>query len=165
MNAVRPAGVNLRTRTGWFWRRYFYGTGAGRAVSGTGLTGLPVAITCYGVGKDGRSYSDHLFQGGGKGASAKLDGNSSLLWPTSAANTSIELFEARTPLLVVEKSDVADSGGAGRRRGGLGQVVRLRKLFDDDGMTLASVYPERRRGHQPRAVRRTARRRDARLAT
>jgi len=106
------------------------------------FTGLPVSITCYGSDAQGRVYSDHLFQGGGQGASAQGDGKSSLLWPTSAANTSIELFEARTPLLVLNKTYVADSGGAGRQRGGLGQVVRLRKLFDDGCPTLASVYPE-----------------------
>jgi 5-oxoprolinase (ATP-hydrolysing)/N-methylhydantoinase A len=106
------------------------------------FTGLPVSINCYGSDGEGRVYSDHLFQGGGQGASAQGDGKSSLLWPTSAANTSIELFEARTPLLVLDKSYVADSGGAGRQRGGLGQVVRLRKLFDDGCPTLASIYPE-----------------------
>jgi 5-oxoprolinase (ATP-hydrolysing)/N-methylhydantoinase A len=101
-----------------------------------------MSITCYGSDAQGRVYSDHLFQGGGQGASAQGDGKSSLLWPTSAANTSIELFEARTPLLVLDKSYVADSGGPGRQRGGLGQVVRLRKLLDDGRPTLASVYPE-----------------------
>ena len=143
LNAVKPAAVNLRTRTGWYLAPNIF-MALARAIPAQvqAFTGLPVAITCYGIGKDGRSYSDHLFQGGGQGASAERDGKSSLLWPTSAANTSIELFEARTPLLVLDKTYVADSGGAGHRRGGLGQVVRLRKLFDDDGPTLASVYPE-----------------------
>ena len=143
LNAVKPAAVNLRTRTGWYLAPNVFAALASALPSGVqAFTGLPVAITCYGTDRDGRSYSDHLFQGGGQGASAHHDGNSSLLWPTSAANTSVELFEARAPLLVLEKSYVADSGGAGRHRGGLGQVVRLRKLCDGDGSTLASVYPE-----------------------
>jgi 5-oxoprolinase (ATP-hydrolysing)/N-methylhydantoinase A len=80
--------------------------------------------------------------GGGQGAWAAGDGKSGLLWPTSAANTSIELFEARVPVLVIEKAYVPDSGGPGHFRGGLGQRVRVRKL-DNDGMTtLVSVYPE-----------------------
>src|SRR5581483_10787347 len=49
------------------------------------FTGLPVAITCYGSDAVGRLYSDHLFQGGGQGASAQGDGKSALLWPTSAS--------------------------------------------------------------------------------
>jgi 5-oxoprolinase (ATP-hydrolysing)/N-methylhydantoinase A len=143
LNAGRPAAVNLRTRTGWYLAPNIF-MALARAIPAQvqAFTGLPVAITCYGIGKNGRSFSDHFFQGGGQGAAAQRDGKSSLLWPTSAANTSIELFETRTPLLVLDKSYVADSGGAGCRRGGLGQVVRLRKLSDDDGPTLASVYPE-----------------------
>jgi 5-oxoprolinase (ATP-hydrolysing)/N-methylhydantoinase A len=64
------------------------------------------------------------------------------MWPTSAANTSIELFESRTPALVLEKAYRSDSGGAGRQRGGLGQIVRFRKLTTDGRTTLAGVWPE-----------------------
>ena len=46
------------------------------------------------------------------------------------------------PVLVVEKTYLTDSGGAGRQRGGLGQRVRLRKLSDDGLPTLVSLYPE-----------------------
>jgi 5-oxoprolinase (ATP-hydrolysing)/N-methylhydantoinase A len=143
LNATKPAAVNLRTRTGWYLAPNIF-MALARAIPNQvqAFTGLPVSINCYGSDPDGRLYSDHLFQGGGQGASAQGDGKSSLLWPTSAANTSIELFEARAPLLVLDKSYVPDSGGAGRQRGGLGQVVRLRKLFDDGRPTLASVYPE-----------------------
>ena len=46
--------------------------------------------------------------GGGQGASQRGDGKSGLLFPTSAANTSVELLESRVP--------VRDPGeGAGRR--------------------------------------------------
>jgi len=143
LNATKPAAVNLRTRTGWYLAPNIF-MALAQAVPNQvqAFTGLPVSITCYGSDAQGRVYSDHLFQGGGQGASGQGDGKSSLLWPTSAANTSIELFEARTPLLVLDKAYVADSGGAGRQRGGLGQVVRLCKLFDDGCPTLASVYPE-----------------------
>jgi 5-oxoprolinase (ATP-hydrolysing) len=83
-----------------------------------------------------------LFMGGGQGASDGSDGKSGLLWPTSAANTSIELIESRTPILVLEKSFIPDSGGAGRHRGGLAQRVRIRKRVDDSLPMLVSVYPE-----------------------
>jgi 5-oxoprolinase (ATP-hydrolysing)/N-methylhydantoinase A len=82
--------------------------------------------------------------GGGQGASAGADGKSGLMWPTSAANTPIELFEARTPAVCVEKAYLPDTGGAGEHRGGLGQVVRFRKLATDGHDTLAGVYPEGR---------------------
>lgn len=105
-------------------------------------TGLPVAVTVYGHDASGVLYSDHLFMGGGQGASAQGDGKSGLLYPTSAANTAIEVFEARVPVLVLEKTFLTDTGGAGTHRGGLGQRVRFRKLRDDGLPTLAALYPE-----------------------
>ncbi|MFN8927721.1 MAG: hydantoinase B/oxoprolinase family protein [Rhodospirillales bacterium] len=143
LNATRPMAVNLRTRTGWYIAPNIFRALSGAAATKVqAATGLPVAANIYGRTADGRIYSDMLFMGGGQGASAKGDGKSGLLWPTSAANTSIELFETRVPVLVLEKTYVADTGGAGRHRGGLGQRVRLRKLADDGLTTLVSVYPE-----------------------
>jgi 5-oxoprolinase (ATP-hydrolysing) len=51
-------------------------------------------------------------------------------------------METRAPVLVLEKSFVRDSGGAGTHRGGCGVRTRLRKLYDDGLPMLASVYPE-----------------------
>ena len=105
-------------------------------------TGLPVAVNVSGRHADGSIYSDHLFMGGGQGGSAGRDGKSGLLYPTSAANTAIEVFEARVPVLVEEKAFLCDSGGPGRGRGGLGQRVRFRKLHDDGLPALAALFPE-----------------------
>ena len=143
MNCTKPMAVNTRTRTGWYIAPNIF-MALARAIPDQvqAFTGLPASLLAYGVGPDGRVYNDHLFQGGGQGAWAHGDGKSALLWPTSAANTSVELFETRTPVLVLEKGLVADTGGAGRHRGGLGQVVRVRKLLDDDRATLASLHPD-----------------------
>ncbi|WGF89115.1 hydantoinase B/oxoprolinase family protein [Marinivivus vitaminiproducens] len=143
LNATRPAAVNLRTRTGWYIAPNIFRALAEAAPDAVQAnTGLPVAMTIYGRDASGRIYSDMLFTGGGQGASAHGDGKSGLLWPTSAANTSVELFETRVPCLVLEKAYVADSGGPGRHRGGLGQRVRLRKLDDDGLASLVALYPE-----------------------
>ncbi len=143
LNCTKPMAVNTRTRTGWYIAPNLF-MALARAVPQQvqAFTGLPASLLAYGVGPDGRVYNDHLFQGGGQGASARGDGKSALLWPTSAANTSVELFETRTPVLVLAKALVADTGGAGRHRGGLGQVVRVRKLLDDGRPTLASLHPD-----------------------
>jgi N-methylhydantoinase B/oxoprolinase/acetone carboxylase alpha subunit len=143
LNCTKPMAVNTRTRTGWYIAPNLF-MALARAVPQQvqAFTGLPASLLAYGVGPDGRVYNDHLFQGGGQGASARGDGKSALLWPTSAANTSVELFETRTPVLVLEKGLVVDTGGAGRHRGGLGQVVRVRKLLDDGRPTLASLHPD-----------------------
>jgi len=143
LNCTRPAAVALRTRTGWYLAPNIF-----RALSEPARdrvqahTGLPVSVKVHGLDTKGRLYADHFFMGGGQGASAAHDGKSALLWPTSAANTSIELFETRSPVLVVEKSLVADSGGAGQHRGGLGTRTRMRKLHDDGLPTQASVAAE-----------------------
>jgi 5-oxoprolinase (ATP-hydrolysing)/N-methylhydantoinase A len=143
LNCSRPAAVNLRTRTGWYLAPNIFRALAQAAPDQVqAFTGLPTAANIYGRSGDGGYYSDMLFSGGGQGASARADGKSGLLWPTSAANTSIELIESRAPVLVLEKSYLVDSGGAGRFRGGLGQIVRLRKRLDDGQPTQVSVYPE-----------------------
>jgi 5-oxoprolinase (ATP-hydrolysing)/N-methylhydantoinase A len=142
-NCSRPASVAMRTRTGWYLAPNVF-----RALSKAAPdrvqahTGLPVSVKVYGRDDKGKIYSDHFFMGGGQGASDRADGKSALLWPTSAANTSIELFETRAPVMVVEKSLVRDSGGRGRHRGGLGTRTRMRKLYDDGLPALLSVYPE-----------------------
>ena len=142
MNCDRPLAVNMRTRTGWYIAPNVFGALA-KAAPGRvqAFTGLPSSALFYGLGPDGIFYSDHLFQGGGQGGSEHGDGHSALLYPTSAGNTSIELFETRVPALVIEKAFIADSGGPGRRRGGLGQVISARKLDDDGKGCQVGLYP------------------------
>src|SRR6185312_6704707 len=119
LNCDKPMAVNLRTRTGWYIAPNIF-TALAKAAPGRvqAATGLPVAINIYGRDAAGQIYSDHLFMGGGQGGSEAGDGVSALLWPTSAANTSVELFEQRVPVLVAEKAYVPDSGGPGRHRVG-----------------------------------------------
>ncbi len=143
LNCSYPASVAIRTRTGWYIAPNVFQALAQAAPSRVqAFTGLPVAANLYGRDAAGQTYSDMLFMGGGQGASDGSDGKSGLLWPTSAANTSIEMIETRTPVLVLEKAYISDSGGAGRNRGGLGQRVRIRKRDDDGLPMLVSVYPE-----------------------
>jgi 5-oxoprolinase (ATP-hydrolysing)/N-methylhydantoinase A len=143
LNCTRPAAVNMRTRVGWYIAPNLF-----RALADAmpdrvqANTGLPVAVPVYGTGADGRTFNDHLFMGGGQGASQGSDGKSGLMWPTSAANTPVELFESRTPTVVVEKGYIADSAGPGETRGGLGQKVRFRRRFDDPRPVLAGVFTE-----------------------
>jgi 5-oxoprolinase (ATP-hydrolysing) len=142
LNCRHPASVNQRTQTGWYC-----GPAVFKALAPIlpdrvqAFTGLPIGMGAYGVDAEGRVYNDHLFQGGGQGASMHGDGQSALLYPTSAANVSVEMFESRTPLLVECKELIADSGGAGRHRGGLGQRVRVRKLVDDGRTALVDFHP------------------------
>jgi 5-oxoprolinase (ATP-hydrolysing) len=142
MNCEKPKAVNTRTRTGWYVAPNIFGALAEAAPENVqSFTGLPSSALFYGVGPDGVTYSDHLFQGGGQGGSHHGDGQSALLYPTSAANTSVELFETRVPVLVEEKSFIADSGGPGRKRGGLSQSIVTRKLLADQQPCQVGLYP------------------------
>lgn len=143
LNCKPPAAVAYRTRLSWFLGPNLY-----RALAPAipdkvqAFTGLPKSFGFYGRNKQGRVASDHFFMGGGQGASSKADGKSGLLFPTSAANTPVELLESRMPVLVMEKGLVADSGGAGRQRGGLGQRMRARRLAAGNEPIMVGLYPE-----------------------
>ncbi|HIF80287.1 MAG TPA: hydantoinase B/oxoprolinase family protein, partial [Gammaproteobacteria bacterium] len=141
-NCDKPVAVNMRTRTGWYLAPNLYKAIADAAPDQVqAFTGLPGSALFYGYESGGRIYNDHLFQGGGQGGSAHGDGKSGLLFPTSAGNTSVELFETRAPILVLSKAYRCDSAGPGRLRGGLGQVVRARKLYADGKSSQVGLYP------------------------
>ncbi|WP_066819165.1 hydantoinase B/oxoprolinase family protein [Sphingomonas mali] len=143
LNCTRPAPVSQRTRTGWYIAPAMFRALAGAVPDGVqAFTGVAVNPRLYGLDAQGQIYAEIFFAGGGQGASAHGDGKSGLLYPTSAANTSTELFEARVPVLVLEKNYVADSGGAGEYRGGLGQRMRFRKLHGDGLETQVSFFPD-----------------------
>ena len=143
LNANYPAPVNLRTRTGWYIAPNIFSALAAAVPDRVqAATGLPFTSSIYGFLPDGEGFSDVLFMGGGQGASHGMDGKTGLLWPTSAANTSIEMFESRVPVLILEKSFLPDSAGAGQWRGGLAQRVRFRKRNEDGFPMLVTLYPE-----------------------
>jgi N-methylhydantoinase A/acetone carboxylase, beta subunit len=143
MNCNKPAPVSLRTRTGWYTSPNIF-----RALSKAAPdkviahTGLPSLLTVYGKTADGKIFYDHLLSGGGQGGSSGKDGKSSVLWPTSAATSSVEMLESRSPIVILEKAFVRDSGGAGEFRGGLGARIRLTKRYEDGTSVTAFVSPE-----------------------
>lgn len=143
LNCTHPAAVGLRRLT-----LFYVDAPILKALSVAmpdrmqAFTGLPTIIDLHGREATGRTFTDYMFVGGGQGGTAQHDGKSGMLWPTSAANTSVEMIESRIPVVVEEKSLVPDSGGAGRFRGGCGQRVRLRRLHDDGYPVFINVYPE-----------------------
>jgi N-methylhydantoinase B len=81
-----------------------------------------------GVDRSKRKFVKMFFMSGGYGARAHSDGPACLSFPTNIANNPIEQFENQTPMLMIEKSLITDSGGAGRYRGGLGQRLSFQSL-------------------------------------
>ncbi len=142
LNCRYPAAVNQRTLVGWFC-----GPAVFRALAPVvpdrvqAFTGLPASGTAYGRDARGRIFNDHIMFGGGQGGSIHSDGHAALMYPTSAGNVPVEMFEQRTPLLVERKELIPDTGGAGQQRGGLSQRVVLRKLYADGLPVLVNVLP------------------------
>ncbi len=66
-----------------------------------------------------------LFHSGGTGARPTKDGLSATAFPSGVRNTPVEINEAIAPILVRRKEYRRDSGGAGRYRGGAGQVMEI----------------------------------------
>ena len=65
------------------------------------------------------------FHSGGAGARPQQDGLSATPFPSGVRNVPVEATEAITPLVIWRKELRQDSGGAGRQRGGLGQVMEV----------------------------------------
>jgi N-methylhydantoinase B len=84
-----------------------------------------------------------LFQSGGAGARADKDGLTTNGFPSGVAGVPVEVYETRTPLVMHRKALRPDSGGAGRRRGGLGQDTEM--SYRGDGQWGVSTLIERTR--------------------
>ncbi|MBN8873505.1 MAG: hydantoinase B/oxoprolinase family protein [Rhodospirillales bacterium] len=65
------------------------------------------------------------FHSGGTGARPRQDGMSATAFPSGVRNVPVEVTETMAPLLVWKKEFRTDSGGAGRQRGGLGQLMEI----------------------------------------
>lgn len=73
-----------------------------------------------GMDPTGEAFSLLSFLTGGIGARASLDGLSSTSFPSGVSGMPVEVFENRSPLVVLERELRPDSGGPGEYRGGLG---------------------------------------------
>ncbi|MEM7273525.1 MAG: hydantoinase B/oxoprolinase family protein [Actinomycetota bacterium] len=66
-----------------------------------------------------------MFNSGGSGARPGLDGLTATAFPSGVMTMSTEATEQVGPIVVWRKEIREDSGGSGRQRGGLGQVIEI----------------------------------------
>ncbi len=66
-----------------------------------------------------------MFNSGGSGARPTLDGLTATAFPSGVMTMSAEATEQIGPIVIWRKEIREDSGGAGRQRGGLGQVIEI----------------------------------------
>ncbi|GAA4322833.1 hydantoinase B/oxoprolinase family protein [Pigmentiphaga soli] len=86
----------------------------------------------------GKAFVQTTFTTGGMGARPKGDGLSATAFPSGVRNTSIEVMETMAPIRFWRKEFRQDSGGPGRHRGGLGQVVEVESTEPADLLIAAT---------------------------
>ncbi len=135
LNAPRPAAVNVRHVTGQMLPDVVLGC-LEQALPGCapaeGSSSLWNPMLSGGRGIVGEAdyggatpFSVTIFHSGGAGARPSGDGLSATAFPSGVRNTPVEITETVAPVLYHRKEYRPDSGGAGRHRGGLGQVIEL----------------------------------------
>ena len=72
----------------------------------------------------GEFVTNPIFNGG-TGARPRKDGLSTTAFPSGVRTTPTEVNEVTAPILIWRKEYLADSGGPGTSRGGLGQVIEI----------------------------------------
>ena len=134
VNCRFPAAVAARMQIGHFLTEIVYRAMAealpDRVIAGSG--GTPATMNVfYGRRPSGQPFHSVIIRGGGTGASKRSDGESCYIFPANGANTPVEILESDTPLIIERRELLADSGGPGQHRGGLGRRIVIRVPDDE----------------------------------
>lgn len=159
LNADSPSPTGGRHIVGHFVVPLLFGALADvlpqRVQADSGMLNL---ININGVTRDGRPVASIFFASGGFGALQGQDGAATTPSPSNMTGTSIEVWENLTGMFIESKALLADSGGAGEFRGGLGQ--RIEFVNDSGGEVVISCMsgrtefaPRGLRGGRPGALR------------
>ena len=128
VNAPHPAPVALRHVIGHMLPDVVFGAldallpGTVPAEGAGALCNFQVSLRRI----DGPGRAEVLtFNSGGSGARPGLDGLSATAFPSGVMTMPVEATEQAGPVVIWRKELRCDSGGPGRRRGGLGQVMEV----------------------------------------
>jgi N-methylhydantoinase B len=83
-------------------------------------------------------FSMTVTSNGGTGARPGKDGLSATAYPSGVKGTPVEITESLMPLMFWKKELRPDSGGAGRQRGGDGQIMEISSTIDQPFEILAA---------------------------
>ncbi len=166
LNAPHPAAVTARHVTGQMLPDVVLGclhqiAPERSPAEGTSCLWNPVLMGGHGV-VDGdygqaRSFAMNVFHTGGAGARPEKDGLDATAFPSGVRNTPVEINETIAPLVFWKKEYRPDSGGVGRYRGGVGQIMEIEHAqgapFAISSMFDRVIHPPRGRdGGGPGAV-------------
>ncbi|MEL7489989.1 MAG: hydantoinase B/oxoprolinase family protein [Pseudomonadota bacterium] len=148
LNAQRPAAVSSRHVIGQMLPDVVLGA-LSQAIpertpaEGTSSLYLPVLRNRAGD----TPFLINPFYTGGAGARPEKDGLSCTAFPSGVKNTPVEINEVSAPIVMWRKEFRCDTGGAGRHRGGLGQVMAFEHA---DGADMIASKMFDRIHHPPR---------------
>lgn len=100
-------------------------------------------------GSGNYGFSMTITSNGGTGARPMKDGLSATAYPSGVKGTPVEIAESIVPVIFWKKELRPGSGGAGRFRGGLGQVIEIASAIDKPFDLLAAFD---RIDHPPRGA-------------
>jgi N-methylhydantoinase B len=169
LHAPRPAAVTARHAVGQMLPDVMFGClhqamGGGTPAEGSAslwgmpLFGGPGIVPGTPQRNDATRFTVMGIMAGGTGARPKQDGMSATAFPSRVRCIPIEITETISPVVIWRKELRADSGGAGRQRGGLGQTVEI-GLSEDAPFVMSAgtcdrvLFPARGRdGGEPGAT-------------
>lgn len=103
--------------------------------------GMMNIFNVQGTHRDGREVASLFFLAGGFGALDALDGSATTPAPSNMGVVPTEIWENLTSMTVAKRELLADSGGPGKFRGGVGQEV---VLINDTGNPLTMSFMAQR---------------------
>lgn len=141
LNAVHPAPLAARHIVGHLTPVALFGALASvipNRVLAEGAASI-VVIQTRGADRRGRPFTFFQTSAGGTGARATKDGLDNTGFPSGVAGVPAEVIEVLSPLVLHERTLRRDSGGAGRFRGGLGQLMRF-SILSNSPWTIAAMF-------------------------
>ncbi len=155
LNAMRPAAVSSRHIIGQMLPDVVFGA-LRQAIpdrcpaEGTScLWNITLRGTRAGANEGAYGFAITVTSNGGTGGRPVSDGLSATAFPSGVKGTPVEIIETMTPLLFRRKELREGSGGDGRHRGGLGQVIEIENAEGRD-MELLAAFD--RIDHPPRGA-------------
>jgi N-methylhydantoinase B len=143
LNAERPAPVAARHVVGQMLPDLVFGCLSQALPDRTPAEGSSCLWSVQLRGETARGgnavqrFDTVFFNSGGSGARPGQDGLDATAFPSGVRAMPVEVTEAGAPIVIWRKELRPDSGGAGERRGGLGQVVEVGGRWGDSFEVLA----------------------------
>lgn len=141
LNPVHPAPTAARHIVGHFLPSVVFGAleqALPEKVPADSAAGLWVT-QLWGQVKPEQPFAFAFFSCGGMGARPSKDGLSVTSFPSGIQNVATEVIESVSPVVFHQRELRPDSGGAGRQRGGLGQIIRF-EVRSHGPCTLSGMY-------------------------